>query len=95
MMQSTVKTFLYLRPCTWVWLILMTLTLMILAVAETGLGGSRIVALLIISMFVKTQIVADYFMGLKNVRWRWRLVVSAYLLVVMAMIGLAYQLSLS
>ncbi len=95
MTQNTVKTFLYLRPCTWVWLILMALTLMILMVAETGLGGRYIVSLLIVSMLVKTQIVADYFMGLKRVRLRWRLIVSGYLLVVMSMIGLAYKLSLS
>ncbi len=94
-MQASVKTFLYLRPCTWVWLMLMVLTLMVLAVAETGLGGRYIVSLLIVSMLVKTQIVADYFMGLKRVRLRWRLIVSGYLLVVMSMIGLAYQLSLS
>ncbi|VAX14190.1 hypothetical protein MNBD_GAMMA24-2674 [hydrothermal vent metagenome] len=94
-MQAPKKTFLYLRPCTWVWLLLMALTLMILAVAETGMSGGYIVSLLIISMLVKTQIVADYFMGLKRVRLRWRLIVSAYLLVVMSMIGLAYQLSVS
>lgn len=94
-MQGPVKTFLYLRPCTWVWLTLMALTLMVLVVAEEGLSGSYIVSLLIISMLVKTQIIADYFMGLKRVRLRWRLIVSSYLLVVMSMIGLAYRLSLS
>ncbi|HEB57123.1 MAG TPA: hypothetical protein ENI98_12635 [Gammaproteobacteria bacterium] len=94
-MQTPLKTFMYLRPCTWVWLILMALTLMVLVVAEEGLSGSYIVSLLIISMLVKTQIIADYFMGLKRVRLRWRLIVSSYLLIVMSMIGLAYRLSLS
>ncbi len=94
-MKTSGYTFLTLRPCTWVWFILMALTLAVLAVGQAGLGGRTVVFLLIISTLIKTQIVADYFMGLKRVRLRWRLIVSIYLLVVMSMIGLAYQLSLS
>lgn len=92
---ANVYTFLQLRPCTWVWLILMLLTLAILAVGQMGLGGGTVVFLLIISTLIKTQLVADHFMGLKQVRLRWRLIVSLYLLVVMSMIGLAYWLSLT
>ncbi len=84
-----------LRPCTWTWLILMGLTLAMLAVGKAGLGGAGIVSLLLLSTLVKTQLVADYFMGLKRAGLLWRAVVTVYLLLVLGMIGLAYWLSLS
>ena len=84
-----------LRPCTWTWLVLMGLTLALLAVGKAGLGGAGIVTLVLLSTLVKTQLVADYFMGLKRTRPLWRAIVTIYLLLVIAMIGLAYWLSLS
>ena len=84
-----------LRPCTWTWLVLMGLTLALLAVGKAGLGGVGIVTLVLLSTLVKTQLVADYFMGLKRTRLLWRAIVTVYLLLVIALIGLAYWLSLS
>ena len=73
----------------------MTLTLVMLAVGQAGLGGIGIVTLVLLSTLVKTQLVADYFMGLKRTRLLWRAVVTVYLLLVISLIGLAYWLSLS
>ena len=73
----------------------MTLTLAMLAVGQAGLGGIGIVTLVLLSTLVKTQLVADYFMGLKRTRLLWRAVVTVYLLLVISLIGLAYWLSLS
>ena len=84
-----------LRPCTWTWLVLMGLTLALLAVGKAGLDGVGIVTLVLLSTLVKTQLVADYFMGLKRTRLLWRAIVTIYLLLVISMIGLAYWLSLS
>ena len=84
-----------LRPCTWTWLVLMGLTLALLAVGKAGVGGVGIATLVLLSTLVKTQLVADYFMGLKKTRLLWRAIVSIYLLLVISMIGLAYWLSLS
>lgn len=83
-----------LRPCTWTWLVLMGLTLALLAVGKAGLGGVGVVTLVLLSTLVKTQLVADYFMGLKRARLLWRAIVTIYLLLVISMIGLAYWLSL-
>ncbi len=88
-------TVMNLRPCTWTWLILMVLTLAMLAVGKAGLGGIGIVTLVLLSTLVKTQLVADYFMGLKRASLLWRAIVSVYLLLVVGTIGLAYWLSLS
>lgn len=84
-----------LRPCTWTWLVLMGLTLALLAVGKAGVGGVGVMTLVLLSTLVKTQLVADYFMGLKKTRLLWRAIVSIYLLLVISMIGLAYWLSLS
>ena len=94
-MNKTTTTKLNLRPCTWVWLMLLVLTLAVLTVGQMGLGGITIVTLLLVSTLVKTQIVADYFMGLKNGRPLWRIIMMAYIWIIISMIGLAYWLGIS
>ena len=61
-----------IRPCTKVWLVLMALTLVTLAIGQLGLQGMPIVGFLMVMTYIKGQMVADYFMGLKRVAWRWR-----------------------
>ena len=94
-MNKITKTKLNLRPCTWVWLMLIVLTLAVLTVGQMGLGGVTIVALLLVSTLVKTHIVADYFMGLKQGRLLWRMIIIVYLWIIVSMIGLAYWLGIS
>lgn len=94
-MNKVNTTKLNLRPCTWVWITLIVLTLAVLTVGQMGLGGKTIVALLLISTLVKTQIVADYFMGLKKGRPLWRIIMMTYIWVIISMIGLAYWLGIS
>lgn len=84
-----------IRPCTWVWLILMALTLAVLAIGQAGLSGITIVALLLVSTLVKTHMVADYFMGLKHGRPLWRIIMIIYLWIIVAMIGLAYWIGVT
>lgn len=81
-----------LRPCTLVWLALVGLTLSMLAVGQMGLSGGSVVALLLVATLLKTQLVADMFMGLRQSRWLWRMIVTVYLVIVIGMIGLAYWL---
>ena len=82
-----------LRPCTVTWLVLLGLTLGVLAVGKLGLSGWGIVALLLASTFVKTWLVAEHFMGLRQVALRWRLVIAVYLLVVLSGIALAWWIA--
>ena len=84
-----------IRPCTRVWLVLIGLTLLALAVGKAGLGGLSIVVVLLVSTLIKTQLVADYFMGLKHSRLLWRMIVSIYLLLITGLIGLAYWLGMT
>ena len=60
------------------------------ATCMPGLAGTGIMMVLPLPVTLKGQMVADYFMGLRGVRSRWRWVVTGWLLSVVAMIGLAY-----
>ena len=80
------------RAAALVWLALVLLTLITYLAGRAGLGGGLVVLLLLLSVTVKGQLLADYFMGLKQVRWPWRGVVSGWLLSVVALIGFAYWL---
>ena len=75
-----------------VWLILVLLTLATYAVGKLGMGGPAIVLVLLLSVLVKGQMVADAFMGMRGLTTRWRWVVSVWLLGVVCLIGLAYWL---
>lgn len=84
----------WIRPCTKVWLVLMGLTFVTLGIGQLGLEGMPVVGLLMVMTFIKGQMVADYFMGLKRVAWRWRIVILLYMVIVCTLISTAYYLSL-
>ena len=94
MNKPSAESYRWIRPCTKVWLILMALTLVTLAIGQLGLEGMPVVAFLMLMTFIKGQMVADYFMGLKRVAWRWRIIVLLYMIIVCTLISFAYYLSL-
>ncbi len=79
---------------TAVWLLLLLLTGAGYIVAETGLGGVAIAAAVLLVTLLKGELVVHRFMGLAQVGWRWRAIMSAYLLLVLGLIGVAYGLAL-
>ena len=78
----------------YVWLALVLLTLVTYAVGKLGYGGMSVVAMLLLSVSIKGQLVIDCFMGLAQVRSRWKWVVTVWLLSVVLLIGLAYWTSM-
>ncbi len=74
------------------WFILALLTLLTFLLGYFNTINSSVVALLLVSTFIKGQVVIDYFMGLKNVRLRYRLIPSIWLLTVLSLIATAYYL---
>ncbi|TCK17593.1 cytochrome c oxidase subunit IV [Thiogranum longum] len=75
-----------------VWLILVALTLVTYAAGRAGLGGRLVITGLLLSVVVKGQLIADHFMGLRDVRNPWRWIVTGWLLVVVTLIGVAFTL---
>lgn len=82
-----------LRPCTWVYLGLLALTLVTFAISAAGLGGLTVSLSVLGLALVKGQMVGDYFMGLKAVTGPWRWVVALWLVVPGALIGTAFALA--
>jgi len=80
----------FIRPCTFVWLILMLLTVTTYAIGETGLGGWAIMLTVLGTAVFKVQMVANYFMGLRRTRWLWRGILLGWLLLVAGLITIAY-----
>lgn len=85
----------WIRPCTTIWLILIALTLLTLGIGEMGLGGVSVVAFILLTTIIKSQMIVNYFMGLRRVKLFWRVVLFLYLLIVCGLIGLAYLMSIS
>ena len=77
-----------------VWFTLVILTLFAFLLGALNYINASFVTLLLISTFVKGQMVIDYFMGLKNVRLRYRIIPSMWLLAVISFIATAYYLPL-
>lgn len=82
------------RFSTKVWLILSLLTLVTFVIGENGLAGCGIMLTLLTIAFIKGQLVANYFMGLRHAGWLWRGIILGYFLVVGGMIAIAYLIGL-
>lgn len=82
------------RTATTVWLALVVLSAVVAGLDRLGVQGAAFTAVLLVTAFVKGQLIADHFMGLRRVQARWRAILFAYLLVVVAGIGIAYWISL-
>lgn len=77
---------------TVVWLVLVLLTIATWLAGRYGLVTPAIVPVLLGSVLVKGQLVASHFMGLRAVRAPWRWMVTIWLCLVVALIGLAYRM---
>ncbi len=82
------------RFSTLIWAVLSLLTLATFTIGEAGLAGRGVMLTLLAIAFVKGQMVANYFMGLRHAGWLWRGIILAYFLVVGGMIAIAYLMGL-
>ncbi len=82
-----------IRPCTWIYLLLMLLTLFTWLVGVTGLSGYAISMLVLGLSLLKGLLIGDYYMGLRWVTSPWRWVIVLWLLLPGSLIGLAFYIS--
>jgi caa(3)-type oxidase subunit IV len=80
----------FIRPCTRVWLGLLLLTAVTYGIGKLGLGGTQIVMLVLIITFIKSEMVAGFFMGLRKTSLLWRAIMASYLVIVGGGIAVAY-----
>ncbi|MCU7906613.1 MAG: cytochrome C oxidase subunit IV family protein [Candidatus Thiodiazotropha sp. (ex Epidulcina cf. delphinae)] len=86
------RTVLGIRTCTWIWLIMMGLTLVTYTIGQAGLGGLSASLTVLVIALLKGQMVGDYFMGLKRLRGFWRWPVSLWLFLPGGLISVAFTL---
>jgi cytochrome c oxidase subunit IV len=77
-----------------IWIILVILTIFAYLLGYLKLINNSLVAILLITTFIKGGLVIDYFMGLKNVRLKYRLIPIIWLGIVLLLIAVAYYLPL-
>ncbi len=78
-----------------VWITLVILTLFAFLVGWFNLVNSLFVSILLVSTFIKGQLVSEYFMGLKNVTLKYRMIPTIWLFIVLLSIAIAYYSPIS
>jgi caa(3)-type oxidase subunit IV len=84
----------FIRPCTRVWLGLLALTSVTYGIGRMELGGTQIVMLVLIITFIKSEMVAGFFMGLRKTSLLWRAIMASWLVIVGGGIAIAYLIGL-
>lgn len=77
-----------------IFIILIFLTLATFLVGYLEFSGVIVVAILLVSVLIKGQLIIDHFMGLKNVVWGYRLIPTIWLVFVTLAIFSTYYFPL-
>ena len=83
----------YIRHCTWVYVIMVAMTLITWAIGTMTEAGLRLSLLVLAFALVKGQLVGDFFMGLRTLKGIWRWVVFVWLFVPGILITMAFAFS--
>ncbi len=75
-----------------VWIVLLILTVFAYLLGKLHLASGFMVGVLLFSTLIKGQLVIDYFMGMKNVSWKYRLIPTIWLFVIISSIAASYYL---
>jgi len=75
-----------------VWIVLVVLTVFAYLLGYLKLIDTSLVAVLLVTTFIKGALVSDYFMGLREVAFKYRIIPIVWLLAVITLIGVAYYL---
>ncbi len=87
------KTAFCIRPCTWVYIFLMSFTLITYLIGQMGFSGLEISLFVLLLALTKGYLVGCYFMGLEQLRGFWRWPVSIWLFIPGLLISIAFYLA--
>jgi cytochrome c oxidase subunit IV len=76
----------------YVWIMLVILTIFAYLLGYLKLISTTLVAALLVTTFIKGALVSEYFMGLKNVQLKYRMIPIIWLGVIILLIATAYYL---
>ncbi len=75
-----------------VWIVLIGFTIFAYLLGELKLISTFMVGVLLVTTFIKGQLVIDYFMGLKDVSLKYRLIPTVWLGLIISLIAVSYYL---
>ncbi len=75
---------------TIIYIVLFLLTALTLFLGSSKTFTFTFIIVVLITTFIKGQLIIDYFMGLKNVDLKYRLFVSIWLVLIVTLIGISY-----
>ncbi len=81
-----------IRHCTWIWLIMIGLTIVTYFIGRFEIEGLGVSLLVLGFALLKGQMVGDYFMGLRRLSGFWRWPVSLWLFLPGTLISIAFVL---
>jgi len=79
-----------LRPCTIIYILLVTMTLVTWQICRMEMSGLEIALLVLLFALIKGVLIGDYYMALRGIRSLWRWTIMIWLLITGAMITLAF-----
>lgn len=78
-----------------IWIILVILTIFAYLLGYLKYINTFFVFILLLSTFIKGQLVIDYFMGLKKVQLKYRMIPTLWLSIIIMLIAVAYYLPIA
>ena len=87
------KTRITHRNLTVIWLLLIFLSTLGVIAVKVGLSGLVFSMVLLLMASWKIQLIADWYMGLRETRLFWRMIIYVWLLVVIGLIAIAFVLT--
>ncbi|MCG8489962.1 MAG: cytochrome C oxidase subunit IV family protein [Chromatiales bacterium] len=91
--MKRLSDFIGIRPCTLIYLLLISFSLATFLVGKLGFSGLGMSLLVLLLALIKGHLVGSYFMGLGGVRGVWRWPVFIWLFIPGILIGMAFYLS--
>ncbi len=79
-----------IRKTEVIWIVLIIFTIFAYLLGRLELISSALVGVLLVTTFIKGQLIIDYFMGMKNVAFVYRVIPMLWLVGVIASIAFAY-----
>jgi len=80
------------KTLEYVWIVLVVLTIFAYLLGYLKIISTSLVAVLLLTTFIKGALVSDYFMGLRDTGMKYRLIPILWLSVIISLIAVAYYL---
>lgn len=82
-----------IRPCTFVYILLMALTVATWLIGKAGLSGLEVSLVVLGFALFKGLLIGDYYMGLRGIRSIWRWVIIIWLVIPGGLITWAFVIA--